>query len=74
MSESYFNEWAGRILFCRDTRRLGIPCPDSPPPAGYTPEDVLFALKLVAHWEGGPVPEDPAAVPVELEFEAGRER
>ncbi len=66
MKYTYFNEWAGGILFSRDSRRAGIPCPDSQPPAHYTPEDVEFALKLVAHWEGGCDPCDPVAVPVEL--------
>ena len=69
MKNTYFNEWAGRLSMSRGARRLGLPCPDSAPPARYTPEDVEFALKLVAHWEGGPEPEDPAAVPVVLELE-----
>lgn len=49
---------------------MGIPVPDSNPPARYTPEEVEFSLKIVAYWEGGPEPEDPAAVPVELVLEA----
>lgn len=66
---TYINEWAGRVRMARLTREAGEPLPDPKPPENYTPADIEFALKLVAHWEGGPGPEDPAAWPVVLELE-----
>jgi hypothetical protein len=67
----YFSEWAGKISMSRAARRMRIPCEDSPPPKRFTPEDVIWHLKLVAHWEGGPGPDHAAAQPVKFneEFE-----
>lgn len=53
----------------RSARRNGISVPDSRPPKEFTPREVEWCLKLVAHWEGGPDPDSPGAVPVELVLE-----
>lgn len=68
---TYMDYWAGLVAQARDFRRQfpGIRdafATDPEPPDDYTPERIEFALKLVAHWEGGPPPDDPSAVPVEL--------
>lgn len=70
----YLDEWAGMVRTFRGARSQphggwGEYDYDPPRPANYSPEEVEFALKLVAHWEGGPPPDDPAAVPVELKLE-----
>ena len=67
----YLNEWAGLVKQARGHRRLFPEITDvfqhDPPPASrYSAGDVEWLLKLVAHWEGGPVPDSPDAVPVEL--------
>lgn len=62
----YLNEWADRVCMSRAARRMGINIPDSPPPTHYTPANIQFALKLVAHREGGPPPESADSIPVVL--------
>ena len=69
MKTEYFSEWADKVSFSRASRAMGIPVADSPPPEHFTPEDVEWVLKLVAHMEGGPEPDSPDAVPVELVLE-----
>jgi hypothetical protein len=67
MKTAYFSEWAGKVSMSRAARRMGIPVDDGPPPGHFTLEDVEWCLKLVAHWEGGPPPDDEAARPVVLD-------
>jgi hypothetical protein len=63
----YFSEWAGQVAFARDARAAGIPVADPAPPEDFTAEDVEWCQKLVAHWEGGPPPDDEAARSVVLD-------
>lgn len=68
---TYINEWAGRVRMARMHRKhfpdiKDVFQTDPTPPENYTPEDIEFALKLVAHWEGGPAPDSADAVPVEF--------
>lgn len=71
----YLDYWADQVRTSRAMRSMpgggwGEYDFDPPPPENYSAEHVEFALKLVAHWEGGPHPDDPAAVPVELKLES----
>lgn len=65
----YFGEFPGAVSFARAARKSGIHLPDPLPPKNFTTHQIEWCLKLVAHWEGGPHPDDPAAVPVKLELE-----
>jgi hypothetical protein len=69
----HMDYWAGLVAQARGHRKhfpdiTDVFQHDPLPPANYTPERIEFALKLVAHWEGGLPPEDPAAVPVKLKI------
>lgn len=70
----YLDYWAGLVAQARGHRKhfpeiKDVFQHDPPPPANYSEEKIEFALKLVAYWEGGPEPEAPDAVPVELYLE-----
>lgn len=72
----YFSEWASYVRMARAMRAASPANPgpyefDPAPPPRLAPEDVEFCLKLVAHWEGGPHPDDPAAAPVEPRLPPG---
>jgi hypothetical protein len=78
MKNLYINEWAGRVSMARLHRKHFPEIKsafqhDPAPPTNYTPEDIEWALKIVAYWEGGPEPESPTAVPVELRLEKEEE-
>src|SRR5690606_18677726 len=58
---TYIDEYGERWAMARADRRLGLAHPDPTPPAGMDEARLLFIRKFVAHCEGGPHPDDPAA-------------
>lgn len=56
----YLSEIGDRLAQARWDRRHGYAMPD-PDLSGYSEEQQLFIRKFVAHSEGGPHPDDPAA-------------